>query len=145
MSHYYLTGWVGSGTDVDPMRPDLTAAVWTAVDLRPDTKVTTGWCVVWTQDPATVVPAGATYLGDGSFAQIPNNIRNKLRNQLGLTELVGLTVPEILAELLTVHGGAPGRWGKLRPVRKQTAFGEVDHYEIHLGGKIREWDEAVTP
>lgn len=142
---YYLARWSGAGTEADPYRPDLPlTGAWQAVDLRPDATVPDGWCVVWTADPQIGLPSTATELGDGTFAALPNALRNRLRNLLGIASLTGSTVPQILAELLTVHAG-PGRWQRLRPSRRQTAFGLVDHYEVHLGGKISEWDEAVTP
>lgn len=138
---YYLTRWAGTGTDADAYRPDLgfvPGTRWQAIDLRPDPTVAAGWAVVWTEVPAVSVPTQATFLGDGPGDQIPNNLRSRIRQALGLATLEGTTVPSLLRDLLTVRAQAGG-WGALRPGRR----GNVDHYEIHLGGLLTEWDEAA--
>jgi hypothetical protein len=136
--HYYLTTWRGSGTDVDPFVPDLLPAgstvTWHAIDLRANPATATGYAVVACVSRPPTDPATAIYLGDSTFPALSANVKTQIRKNLGLSTLTASTVPDVLAELLTVHATTDGtNW---KPLRAE----QDGKRRIVLGGLL--WQEA---
>jgi hypothetical protein len=125
---FYLSRYIGTGTTVDPFRPSAQDETWTAIDLRPDPTVTTGFCLVSTAAPLGALPAGTIDLGDGDT--LPVSVRNQLGNRLGVT-LSAAKLSDIARELLMDHAGG-SRWKPLASRR----VGDRYRWEIHLGGLL---------
>lgn len=125
--HFYLAPYTGDGTPMDnPFTPrGSDQPGWSAIDLRRDSSVVTGRCLVAVPVRDDTI---GQYLGDAPD-EVSAAVKSLVENRLGIT--LEATRPRgIIAELLMVHGRTDGtRWKPLRPsrVRRQ--------YEIHLGGR----------
>src|SRR3990167_10353107 len=119
MSHYYLSPYVGTGTDDDPFRPKgIEGRVKCyPIDLRgvrPDgTQVEKGFAFMGVDTPD---PSIGPYLGDDPDSERPG-LRAVMRGNLGVMP-EATRLRDILAELLIVHGKEDGsRWKPLRRSR----------------------------
>ena len=127
--HFYLTRYVGKGSDVDPFRPlgADDAASWSAIDLRPAGAVIAGYALLAV--PVRNDLPGQTYLGDDSKGTIGALTKVAIETTL-LVTLAATTLDALVAELLLVHGKTDGmKWLPLTPIH-------LGLYEIWLGGLL---------
>lgn len=126
---YYLAEFVGVGTAVDHYRPPVDGS-WGIIDLRGDSTVQAGRCLLWHPDGSLSDPR-LEKVADTTVESIPRNISRRIENVLGVTLDQFDTLQAIIAELLILHGSFtdPGRWNPLQTNR-------LGRHVIHLGGKI---------
>ena len=84
--HYYLSQFIGSGTQLDPFQ-SLAARFGPSgmLDLRPDETRQEGWCFtcVECEDQISVEPeAGLIYLGDDGYVDLSDSTINQIKECL---------------------------------------------------------------
>lgn len=123
---YFLSPVVGTGTDGDPFRPQ-TVGEYTCIDLRPDATVPDGFMLL-AQNDAPGASDRAVKIADSLLGRSPIS-KKLLESKLGVTLADG-QLPQLLAELLIVHGRDDGsRWKPLQLTNQ-------GFYEIHLGNQL---------
>ncbi len=126
---YYLSEFVGDGSELDSFRPPVTGQ-YGIIDLRGDTTVAAGRCLLWT--PADL-PTDPRYekVADATVESIPRNIARRIENALGVSLTQFDTLQAIIAELLILHGSFtdPNRWNPL-------AVNRFGRHRIVLGGEV---------
>lgn len=127
-SHFYLGSYIGTGSVRDPFRAlGSEQAGSSAIDLRPDSSVVTGRCLVAVPVRDDTI---GNYLGDDPSRAIPAPIKRRVETALGVT-LSASSIRDAIAELLMDHGRTDGtRWKPLRPERT------TNRYRIYLGGLL---------
>jgi hypothetical protein len=132
--HYYLSQFIGSGTELDPFKP-LTAKFGPSsiLDLRPDETQPKGWCFACVDRDVQIgvkSESGLIYLGQDGHVNLSESTINQLKRCLRI-DFQSQTLAEIAAEILLL-GRIPGRG--LRP--------DLDgKYRLHLGGLLWEVTE----
>lgn len=122
-----VTGFIGTGTNTDPFRPDLDASAltkWAAIDLRDDPTVTTGRCVVVVREAVTLTSSTGQALPQvDTLDRLNGNVSRQIATEIGVDpQLInGESVGEIAAMFLG---------GRLAPdtstgLRTLTALGEL--------------------
>lgn len=100
--HYFLTGYVGRGTDPDPMRPAGLGPLpgdqphWGSLDLRPDPTRLDGYAILGTQERMRT----GVYLGESLDGRSPR-LQRLLGNRLALS--LGSRVPTLRSHLLDLY------------------------------------------
>jgi hypothetical protein len=134
MTAYYLSSYIGSGTLLDPFRPITAVPGWSAIDLRPDSSLAAGRCLVATPDPISErLPLGVVDLGQGENLTVAR--KSQIGNALGVT-ISKTSFSEVIAELLIDLAGG-SRWKPLVPSRIQNFY----RSEIYLGGLL--WSREI--
>ena len=129
MPHYYLTSFVGTGTDANPFRARGMDVGATMIDLRPNGANQAGFALL-ALPVQTSIPS-ARYLGDDLLGALPLAVRQGLATDLGIT-LDALTFRQAVLELLSQHARTDGtRWKPLRP-------GRDGMWRVYLGGLLWE-------
>lgn len=134
---YYLSKFIGTGTESDPFRP-LAAQLgrWSMLDLRPDRKRQDGWCFacVELEHEVSLEPAtGLIYLCEEALVPLNDAVISAVKASLGI-DFKSKKLGEIIAEILLL--GRMSNRG-LRP--------ELDgSFSINLGGVLWEATEAET-
>ena len=112
MPFYYLSPYVGDGSEQNRFKPRVADGDWVSIDfsskaggkvalVRTERKVTTSF--------------GDLYLGDTLDAQLPLAVVRQLSNRLGVSLAYRGNLRGIVAELLIVQGREDGsRWRRLR-------------------------------
>lgn len=131
MPRFYLSTYVGSGSEQDPFRPSGADEVgeWSSIDLRPP-GVAEGRCLLVVPD-ALPPAAGLVALGD-DLDDRSTTLRKGLASRLGLNLDDG-PLRRIVFDLLWRHGSdaRKDRWNQLKP--------EVDGWHrVWLGELIHE-------
>lgn len=120
--HYYLAGFTGTGTDIDPFRPDVVSAAtsWTAVDLRGSgaQSVAAGHCLVALDVRPPSDPPGAVYLGTDLDTQLGSPTAQRLSQAVGIAfdPTSENTVRAVLGAMLTKYASDtdPSKPNRLR-------------------------------
>ena len=118
MAHWYLSPYVGDGTEGNRFRPAVADGDWASIDLSPPGRAK-GLAVVRTSQP---VPTrlGAVDLGDGLDVVLPRLVWRRLGNRLGIS-FAGSDrrLRAVLTELMVLHGRVDGsRWRPLQANRR---------------------------
>ena len=115
MPFYYLSPYVGDGSEQNRFKPRVADGDWVSIDfsskaggkvalVRTERKVTTSF--------------GDLYLGDTLDAQLPLAVVRQLSNRLGVSLAYRGNLRGIVAELLIVQGREDGsRWRRLRATK----------------------------
>lgn len=130
---FYVGTWVGNGT-TDEFRPRGTDGIvgsWSCVDLRPDASIATGRCLLALPDGAPD-PAQAFALGTDLDAPFTAPQIAQINSALGVTLPAGATRRSAIVDLLTVWGGAVGKWKKLVPTLQP---GGLRRVQLFLGNQ----------
>lgn len=133
---FWLTGYIGKGTDGDPFRPFGADELdgWSAIDLRPDSAKVDGFALL--AGAALPMKVGRISLGDDPDASSVA-VRNGIQSKVGIT-LADSKLRRIVRSLLVEHATPPGdktRWNPLQP----ELVGGVRRYRIYLGGLFDEF------
>ena len=125
---YYLAPYVGAGTHLDPFRPrGSDDPTWAAIDLRPDSSRLDGGglnaCLLWVLTPST--DPALILVANGEQEQLGAQVRNRIRNRLGLSGLTAARWDQIALELLLTPPA--NGWKALRPSRVHR------RYAVRLG------------
>lgn len=129
---FYLTGYIGAGTDDDPFRPDGSddVAEWSSIDLSPPSG-NKGLCLlaVPTNLPVKI---GRDKIAEAGTERMPAVVKLLIENRLGVSGLPE-RFDQFVSSLLLLEGREDGsRWRPLKP--------EIDGaLRIHLGGLL--WEQ----
>lgn len=126
---YYLSKYIGTGTDDDPFRPSGADDVegWSAIDLRPDKGVVDGFGLFASPSVLATSPNRLTLTDDPD--EDSSTIRTRLENRLGVN-LDQMRFRRLILHLLLDRGSDsdPRRWKRLRPT--------ANAWEVWLGGQL---------
>ena len=89
MPFYYLTPYVGTGTNEDPFTPKGASGAWSAIDLRPDCSVATGYALLCLPDRSDA--ADRTYLGNSKTGNMNVADRTAVAAKLGILDAITST------------------------------------------------------
>ena len=132
MAFFYLTDFIGSGTEDDPYRPrgSDAAELWTINDLTNSQSDDAGvkqLCFLGA-DRAVGGGPNTIFLGNDKRAVPGQAIKAQLRARLRLDrDIAGATVAEIIRDVLENHGDHdnPAKWNPIRPGEPIQLGGEV--------------------
>lgn len=137
----YISRYTGNGlTEETAFYPiagkqaELEGKQWLGVDLRPDSAVITGWCLLGTSASLTTIPTGVIFLASDMDDTLQAAARNALNNNLGLSVSNGMSFREVLRAVATTEatGKANGRWNPITP----NLSGQI---EVFLGNFVDRW------
>jgi hypothetical protein len=125
MTEYYLSGYVGDGSEANPFRPVGVDGLptWSSIDLRPDGSVATGFALVAAQ--TRIDGQRRDYLGDAPTARSAA-VKDVIGTRLSVT-LDTDSLAQIALELLTEHAREDGT--RVKPLREAGG-----RYTVWLGG-----------
>lgn len=134
---YYLSPYIGTGSDTDPFRPHgLNQSGAGCIDLRPNGTVATGFAIC----AAPILPAqpGVISIAASSISTLNAARRTALSTALGAT-ITASTPVDLLVELLLTHARTDGsRWKPLRA-------GRDGKYHIYLGPQVYQQTAWLYP
>lgn len=101
---YYYGKWSGSGTRLDPFKPEgVVGADWSVIDLRPDGGASlsgAGLNALLLHSDTPQTSPSLVLIADTPDDRIKNLSLNRLASALGLSTFTATTMREALAELM---------------------------------------------
>jgi hypothetical protein len=148
--YYYLSRFIGSGTERDPFRP-LAARFghFSVLDLRPDETRPEGWCFACVEIEGHISAepeSGLIYLGQDPHAELNTTTISRIKDSLRV-DFKSRTLAEIAAEILLFQrlpGLTQGVDGKYRLYLCGLLWEATEAEAYDFVGRLRE-DELLGP